>query len=335
MNTFKALVIRVAEDGSVSRAVKERSPEDLPRGEVTVRVRYSSLNYKDALSASGHRGVTRRYPHTPGIDAAGTVEDSTDSRFRSGESVLVMGYDLGMNTPGGFGEYIRVPADWVMKIPYRIGMKESMIYGTAGFTAAQSLDAVVEHGVAPADGPVLVTGGTGGVGVLASAMLVRAGYSVTAVSGKTALHGFLRDAVGVSEVLGRDALEDTSGRALSPERWAAVIDTVGGNVVSAVLKKVMYRGIVTTCGNVAGAEFTSTVYPFILRGVHLAGIDSAQCPMNNRHRIWSRISHEWKLDSTLLNSLCEECTLESISGHIDRMLRGEHSYRTVLVHREP
>lgn len=334
MHTFKAFVVRKSEDGIVSRMVEERSPVDMPPGAVTVRVRYSSLNYKDALSASGHRGVTRRYPHTPGIDAAGVVVESTDARIRTGDTVIVMGCDLGMNTPGGFGEYIRVPADWVMKLPYRIGLKEAMMYGTAGFTAAQSVDAVMEHGVSPESGPVLVTGGTGGVGVLASAMLARVGYHVTTVSGKTSQHGFLRDVVGVRDVLGRDALEDTGERALSPERWAAVIDTVGGSAVATVLKQTMYRGIVTTCGNVAGAEFTTTVYPFILRGVRLAGIDSAQCPMQDRHRIWSRISHEWKLDTALLDSLTEDCSLDNLGDEIDRMLRGEHRYRTVLVHRE-
>src|SRR5690606_11043885 len=225
--TFDALWIEEQPDGSFTRSIVRRSTDDLPAGDVLVRVHYSSLNYKDALSASGNRGVTRKYPHTPGIDAAGTVVESAVDAFGPGDEVIVIGYDLGMNTAGGFGGYIGVPAGWVVKRPAGLSLREAMIVGTAGFTAAQCVAALVDHGVTPESGEVLVTGATGGVGSMAVAMLGKLGYNVTAATGKRDEVDFLHN-LGARTVLERAEVDDQSGKVLLRERWAGVVDTVGG-----------------------------------------------------------------------------------------------------------
>ena len=225
---FPALRISEREDGSFVREICLQERDDLPPGDVLIRVEWSSLNYKDALSASGNRGVTRRYPHTPGIDAAGVVMESADARWRPGEEVIVSCYDLGMNTPGGFGRMIRVPGDWVMKLPAGLTLRESMIYGTGGFTAAHCVYRLQELGLTPGAGPVMVTGATGGVGSFAVAFLARAGFEVTAASGKPEEGGFL-EKLGAKKVIGRDRIKDNPGKAFLRPRWAGVVDTVGGN----------------------------------------------------------------------------------------------------------
>jgi acrylyl-CoA reductase (NADPH) len=280
-SSFQALVVRETADGEFTRQIEERALADLPDGEVLVCVHYSSLNYKDALSASGHKDVTRSYPHTPGIDAAGVVEESVAAEFRPGDPVIVTSYDLGMNTPGGWGQYIRVPAAWVVPLPQDLTLRESMIYGTAGFTAALSVHRLEAHGLAPDAGEVLVTGATGGVGSLAVAILARAGYQVVAASGKADAGPFLRD-LGAAEVVDREAVRDDSGRPLLRGRWAGAVDTVGGEYLATALKSTQYGGAVACCGLVASADLPTTVYPFILRGVSLLGVDSQACPMDTR-----------------------------------------------------
>jgi len=325
--TFKALVVHEQPDGQFIRRIEERSLADLPEGDVLVRVHYSSLNYKDALSATGHKGVTRSYPHTPGIDAAGVVEESVHGEFRAGDPVIVTSYDLGMNTAGGFGQYIRVPAGWVVRLPDNLTLRQSMIYGTAGFTAALSLSALEKHGIAPDQGQILVTGATGGVGSLAVGLLARAGYEVVAATGKMDQAGFLQS-LGAREVIHRDEVRDTSGRPLLKGRWAGAVDTVGGEYLATILKAIRYGGAVTCCGLVASPELVTTVYPFILRSVSLLGVDSQDCPMHTRLRLWQRLSAEWKL--ARLDQFASECSLDGLDAGIERILQGKQAGRLVV-----
>ncbi len=324
--SFRALVVEEGADGMFTRTVRERHVSDLPAGEVLIRVEYSSLNYKDALSASGNRGVTRNYPHTPGIDAAGIVVESNADAIRPGDSVIVTSYDLGMNTPGGFGQYIRVPSNWVVPLPAGLTLKESMVLGTAGLTAGLSVTKLVAI-VSPGEGPVLVTGATGGVGSVAVAILAKLGYEVIAVSGKADAEAYLKG-LGAKEVIGREQLIDQETRPLLKVRWAGAIDTVGGGMLAAAIKSTQPGGIVTCCGNVASAELNLTVYPFILRGLTLAGIDSQNCPMNLRQKVWGKLAGSWKFAE--METLCQLSCLEELSGHIEAMLQGRLKGRILV-----
>jgi len=327
--TFRALVVEENGDNKYLRRITTRTTAALPAGEVLVRVHYSSLNYKDALSASGNRGVTRRYPHTPGIDAAGVVVESLQSELQPGTPVIVSCYDLGMNTPGGFGGYIRVPAAWVLPCPEKLTLKESMIYGTAGFTAALSVERLLNQGLHPDLGRVLVTGATGGVGSMAVALLARQGYSITAVSGKADQHDFLYS-LGAERIISRQAAIDAKNRALLKEQWAGVVDTVGGPILATAIKSTKYGGAVTCCGNVADPNLELTVYPFILRGVALLGIDAAKCDMALRRLIWAKLAGPWKLDQ--LAGLAETISLTELDHAIDEMLQGRIRGRIVVRH---
>lgn len=320
LKTFTAMIVTEHEDQTFVREIREKSIDELPEGDVLVRVNYSSLNYKDALSATGNKGVTKKYPHTPGIDAAGMVEASSSDMFNPGDAVIVTSYDLGMNTPGGFGQYIRVPADWVVSLPENFSLRESMVYGTAGFTAALSIFRLESMGINPESGPVLVTGATGGVGSLAVAMLAKAGYHVVAASGKPDAKQLLLD-IGAQEVIHRDEVNDDSSRPLSRSRWTATVDTVGGNILATALKSTAPQGVVTCCGNVASPKLHITVFPFILRGVSLVGIDSQNCPMEVRRKIWAKLAGEWKLDN--LDRLATEITLEALDPKIELILKGK------------
>ena len=324
--TFQALVVRESDDKIFTRAIEERIIDDLPPGEVLVRVHYSSLNYKDGLSCNGNRGVTRHYPHTPGIDAAGVVETSDNNAFKAGDSVLITSYDLGMNTAGGFGQYIRIPANWVMPLPEGLSLRESMIYGTAGYTAGLSVNALQRNGVSPEEGPIVVTGATGGVGSISIAILAGLGYSVTASTGKPAAD-FLKN-IGASEVIERSAVNDKYGKPLLKETWAGAIDTIGGTTLATLLKACKGDGTVVATGMVDSTDLPTTVFPFILRGVNLIGINSQGTSMSIREKIWSKLSGEWKPDG--LDSLSTECTLEQLSPEIDRILGGGQLGRVVV-----
>ncbi|KPI48839.1 quinone oxidoreductase [Clostridioides difficile] len=323
---FKSLYI-TEEEGSFKRNIIEREIDSLPEGEVIIKVKFSSLNYKDALSANGNKGVTRKYPHTPGIDASGIVEYSSCDDFKVGDEVLVTGYDLGMNTSGGFSEYIRVPSSWVVRLPKDLSLKEAMDYGTAGFTAALSVYKFI-NSVDKDMGDVLVTGGTGGVAVIAAKILIKLGYSVVVSTGKLEEQKDVLLNLGVKDVIHRSEVDDNSGRPLLRPRWAGVIDTVGGNTLSTAIKTTNYCGAVTTCGNAGGIEFTSSVYPFILKGVTLYGIDSVECPMNVRLKIWDLLSNEWKLDD--LDDMVNVVSLEELNNSIDLIMAGKHVGRTVV-----
>lgn len=323
---FKAMVVSETSDNTFIRKIAKRSLDELPEGDVLIKVMYSSLNYKDALSASGNKGVTKNYPHTPGIDASGIVEESLSDNLKAGEEVIVTSYDLGMNTSGGFGEYIRVPAGWVVKLPENLSLKESMIYGTAGFTAGLSVYKM-SHTTKPDQGEILVTGASGGVGSIAVSILVNAGYQVVAVSGKTEEKQFLMD-LGVKEIISREEASDTSGSPLLKGRWAGVIDTVGGDILATAIKSTKHDGTVTCCGNVASSDLPLNVFPFILRGVRLLGIDSQDCSMNTRIKIWEKLAGDWKLSH--LEELSSEISLDDLDENIELILQGKKKGRTVV-----
>ena len=327
VSTFRALVVSQTDEKTFTREITERSISDLPEGEVLIRVHFSSLNYKDGLSCIGNPGVTRNYPHTPGIDASGKVTESSDSQFKTGDSVIVTSYDLGMNTSGGFGEYIRVPADWVVPLPKGMTFKEASIYGVAGFTAALSVDALQKHGVSPEQGEIVVTGSTGGVGSVSVALLSLLGYTVVASTGKKEESEFLQR-LGASEIISREEVNDESKKPLLRERWAGAVDTVGGTTLAALLKAAKRGGAVAATGLVASSELSTTVFPFILRGVSLLGIDSGFTPTKLRLEIWNKLAGIWKIPQ--LEQLTIDCTLEELDPEIDKILAGGQRGRVVV-----
>jgi len=326
-NSFKALVVRETSNGKYTRKVTDRSIKDLPEGEVLLRVYYSSLNYKDGLSCIGNRGVTRKYPHTPGIDASGVVAESSDIRFSHGDQVLVTGYDLGMNTSGGFGQYIRVPADWVVPLPEGLSLKEAMIYGTAGYTAALSVHALQKHGITPDQGEIIVTGSTGGVGSISVLLLSNLGYDVLASTGKSSETDFLKG-LGAKKIIDRGEVNDDSKKPLLKQRWAGGIDTVGDSTLATLVKSTKQRGAVAATGLVASANLPITVFPFILRGVSLLGIDSGETPMNLRCQIWNKLASDWKFPQ--LKKLSVDCDLDDLGPEIDKILTGGQRGRVVV-----
>lgn len=326
---FKALVVSEAADKKMLREVRQRSTDELPAGDLLIRVHYSGLNYKDALSANGHRGVTKKYPHTPGIDAAGVVEASASAQWKPGDRVIVTGFDLGMNTAGGFGEYVRVPGDWAVALPDGLTLRESMVYGTAGVTAALCVDKLQKEGVTPEQGEIVVTGATGGVGSLAIAILARLGYRAVAATGKTQEHEFLKR-LGAAQIVPREEVDDKSGKPLLAPRWAGAVDTVGGNILSTLLRATKPHGVVTCCGMVTSTDLQTSIYPFILRSVTLAGIDSVNLSMPERRALWSRLAGKWKPPA--LAELGRDCALEQLNPEIERILNGQIKGRVVVCH---
>lgn len=326
---YRAFVATETSPGEFTREIKALSTGDLPDNDVLIHVHYSSLNYKDALSASGHRGITRQFPHTPGIDAAGEVVSDKSATFKPGDRVIVTGYDLGMNTAGGYGEYIRVPAGWVVPLPAEITLEESMMYGTAGFTAALSLYHLLRCGQSPSAGPVLVTGSTGGVGSIAVALLAKTGFEVIASTGKTEQYEYLYR-LGANRVIPREEVDDKSGRALLRTKWAGAVDTVGGNTLATIFKSCAEHGNVTNCGHVHSPELHTTVYPFILNGVTLIGINTATTPMNLRQAVWKRLATSWRMEK--LAEITETVSLEGLDGKINQMLKGGITGRVVIKH---
>jgi putative YhdH/YhfP family quinone oxidoreductase len=325
---FPCYIVRRDDAGRVSARVEEINLNALPAGQVLVRVAYSSLNYKDALASQGHPGVVRNLPHVPGIDAAGTVVQSEVPDYCPGDEVLITGYDLGAGHWGGYSAFVRVPAEWIVRLPPGLTTREAMIYGTAGFTAAQCVTAIVDRGISPKQGPVLVTGATGGVGCIAVAILGKLGYEVAAVTGKAEQHDWLRK-IGAAEILDRTAMIDESDAPLLSARWAAAVDTVGGKPLATILRSLKYRGLVAACGLVAGAELHTSVYPFLLRGVTLAGIDSAKCPRPQRMEMWQKLSGNWRPAN--LEIFASETTLDGLPAAIEKILAGKITGRTLVV----
>lgn len=320
MSQFKAIVVTENAERKYVSTVTQRNLEDLPEGEVLINVHYSTLNFKDALSSNGNKGVTRNYPHTPGIDASGIVVESTDANFSVGQEVLVTSYDLGMNTSGALAEYIRVPAKWVIALPTGLSLSEAMILGTAGLTAGLCIDALLKNGLSPEKGKVLVTGSTGGVGILSVAILAKLGFEVVAVTGKPEAADLLKS-LGATEIVSRESLNDTSGRPMLKSLYAGAVDTVGGNILATILKSLHYGGAVAACGLVASPDLPTSVFPFILRGNALLGIDSAECPMSKRLEIWQHLASDWKLDN--LNLISHEIGLEEVPAKLELMLQGK------------
>lgn len=322
---YKALVVNEV-NAAFEQTIQTLHIDNLPKGDVLVKVHYSSINYKDALSATGNKGVTKKYPHTPGIDAAGEVVSSLDDKFKAGDKVIVTGYDLGMNTSGGFGQYIRVPADWVVKLPEGLSLKESMIIGTAGFTAGISvlrLSALVK----PSDGKILVSGATGGVGSVALSLLSKLGYQTIAISGKETEYPFLRK-LGASDILPRAEFQEVDKRPILSAQYAGAIDTVGGPILENILKSLQPLGAVTTCGSVSATQLNMTVFPFILRGISLIGISAQNYPGALREPLWVKLATDWKPDNLL--ELYTEIRLEDIPATVALILQGKLKGRTIV-----
>jgi len=326
MEQYKAFTVHELDTGAFERRIEKRDPSELPEGEVLIRVNYSSLNYKDALSATGNKGVTRHFPHTPGIDAAGTVTASDSARFAKGAPVLVTGYDLGMNTPGGFGQFIRVPAEWVVPLPDGLTLRESMILGTAGFTAGLCVQELLKGG-GNLTGPVLVTGATGGVGSATLLLLSRLGVESVAVTGKRDATDYLTD-LGAARVLARDELLGGPERALERGEYAGMVDSVGGELLAAGIKRLLPGGVAAACGNAASASLFTSIYPFILRAVSLVGVSSQNTETERRLDVWRHLSGPWKPDLEKL--LAREVGLDGLNPEIDRMLGGGSRGRVLV-----
>ena len=323
--SFKAFRVERIDSGFV-RSIVEREENDLPEGDLLIEVKYSSLNFKDGLSATGNPSVTKKFPHTPGIDAAGIVKKSNHSEFNPGDKVIAIGFDLGMGTSGGFSERIRIPAEWAVKCPDGLTMHSSMIIGTAGFTAAESVQKLEQAGMTPQSGPVLVTGATGGVGSVAIKLLAQLGYEVTAVTGKAEKVDWIK-MLGATSVITREEALEGNNKPMLPEKWGGVVDTVGGDILFNGVKSLRYGCSLAACGLVASPTFGASVLPFILRHVNLLGIDSVNLPIQQKTAIWERLSSEWLMD---LSDLEEVLTMEKLSDSIDRILTGKMVGRGVL-----
>ncbi len=327
--TFNALVI-TEQNGQFVKDIKQLDIRQLPDNDLLIRVHYSSVNYKDALSASGNKGVTKMYPHIPGIDAVGEVISSRSDDFQEGDKVLVTGFDLGMNTWGGFGQYISVPAGWALHLPDGLTAYEAMAYGTAGFTAALSVHGLIKAGVQPQQGSIAVSGATGGVGSVATAILSKLNYQVTAISGKPD-DGFLTKTLCASEVIDRNTFIDKyNSRPITAPTFAGGIDTVAGPILSGMLKATRYGGAVTCCGMVSTGDLETTIFPFILRNVSLLGIDSVLAPMQLRQQIWQLLANDWKPNN--LDQLTQQIRLNQLPETLDTLLAGKSKGRFVLAH---
>ena len=316
---FKALVSSEIDKKFISE-VKTRKIEDLPEGKVLIKVNFSSLNYKDALSASGNKGVSRNFPHTPGIDAAGIVEFSEVDRYQKGDEVIVTGYDLGMNTSGGFSQFIRVPEEWVVLKPAEISLSESMALGTAGLTAGLCVRKLLNHGIKPEMGKVFVTGATGGVGIVAMMLLSKLGFEVTAITGKMDSKELLME-YGASEVASRQDFDQKLLSPLQKSIFVGGVDAVGGDVLSNLLCSTSQRAAIACCGMVNGADLNTSVFPFILRGVTLYGVDSAETELSIKEEVWKNFSNDWKLNE--LENNIKEIGLSDLPKEIDTILKGQ------------
>ncbi|MEP7306899.1 MAG: oxidoreductase [Acidobacteriota bacterium] len=325
MSTFQAY--RVFEEEAVVRGrVVGAALDELSAGDVVIAAEYSSVNYKDALAATGSGKIIRRFPLIPGIDVSGTVESSGDARFRAGDPVLVTGYDLGVSHDGGYAQYVRVPADWIVPIPHGLSAREVMALGTAGFTAAMSIADLERNGLTSQRGPVIVTGATGGVGSMAVQCLAALGYAVTALTGKDGEHDYLRS-IGAADVLPRSVVQPGT-RPLEKATWAGAIDPVGGDTLAWLLRSMAYRGVVAVSGLTGGTDVHTTVIPFILRGVKLLGIDSVMCPMDERLATWRRLATDMKPAN--LNASVREIGLADLPEAFETLKKGAARGRFVV-----
>ena len=325
--SFKAFVINKTGEGFTA-GLTDLAQTDLPQGEVLVKVAYSSVNYKDGLASIPDGKVVRTYPHVPGIDLSGAVVESSDARFKAGDEIIATSYEIGVSHFGGFSEYARLKGDWIVPLPQGLTLKEAMAFGTAGFTAALSVHQLQKNGLTPANGPVLITGATGGVGSIAIGILKKLGYTLAASTGKVEEHEYLKS-LGVSDILGREETSAESTRPMEKERWAASIDAVGGSTLAYLLRSTKYGGSVAACGNTGGVNVSTTVFPFILRGVNLLGIDSVNCPMELRRQLWQQLANEYK-PVGLLDSIGKEAPLEELPHVLASILKGGIRGRSIV-----
>ncbi|MGM1035007.1 MAG: NADPH:quinone oxidoreductase family protein [Bacillota bacterium] len=324
---FDALVVN-KQDDQFTVNILQLSLDDLPQGEVLIRVHYSGVNYKDSLAAIPNGNIVSSYPIVPGIDMAGVVVSSEDSRFKEGDEVIATSYGIGVSQSGGYSQFARVPAEWIVPLPDGLTMKEAMIVGTAGFTAALSVLRLEENNLTPGQGSVLVTGATGGVGSFAVSILSKLGYSVEASTGKESEHGYLK-AIGAATIVSREDVYDGKLRALGKQKWSGAVDPVGGEPLASVLSQIKYGGAVAVSGLTAGTSLPATVFPFILRGVNLLGIDSVNCPMDTRLKVWHRLATDFKLEH-LEQLVQQEITLEELPDVLPTLLKGEARGRTIV-----
>jgi putative YhdH/YhfP family quinone oxidoreductase len=325
MTSFKALIININNEVIAETQLIEL--KDLPEGGLLIRVAYSSVNYKDALACTANGNIIKSFPFIPGIDLAGVVVSSEHEQFEQGDEVVVTGYGLGVSHFGGFSEYARVPAEWALKLPHGLSMKEAMILGTAGFTAALSVLELQQNGVRPVDGPVLVTGAAGGVGSIAAAIAAKLGYEVVASTGKQDMHDYLLG-LGVKRVISREELVTGSKRVLDKQLWAGAIDCVGGLTLSSIMPNMKNGGVVAASGLTGGTELAMTVFPFIIRGVRLIGIDSVMTGMVKRTKVWELLAGAYKPHT--LDEMCEEISLEQVSERVGVILNGQARGRTLV-----
>jgi len=326
MNTFQALVLDKVND-QTKLEIKQLSMEDLPKGDVTIRVAYSSVNFKDGIVAIQNQ-LVESYPLVPGIDLAGTVIDSTDDRFKKGDEVIVTSYRLGTGHFGGFSEVARVPAEWVVPLPKGLTLKESMVIGTAGFTAALSVIRLEDNELEPSKGPVLVAGATGGVGSIAVNILAKRGYDVVASTGKSNEEAYLKG-LGAKEIIHRNEILDTDQTSIRGKRWAGAIDPVGGKTLQYILSTLKYGGSVATSGLTGGVDVSTTVIPFISRSVNWLGIDSVQYPMKNRIKVWNRLADDLK-PTKLNDEMVNEISLQELPGVLADIIEGKVRGRTIV-----
>ncbi|MCM3630492.1 acryloyl-CoA reductase [Paenibacillus glycanilyticus] len=327
MNHYRALVADKEGEEQPKLSIKNLTAADLPEGEVTIRVAYSSVNYKDGMVGIQGRMV-KNYPHVPGIDLSGTVTESSDSRYQPGDQVIVTSYGLGIAHYGGYSEIARVPAGWVVPLPEGLTLREAMILGTAGFTAALSVQRLEDNGLTPDKGQVVVAGASGGVGSVAVNILAKRGYEVTASTGRLSEEGYLKE-LGAAHVIHRDELTESEKRPIRRPQWAAAVDPVGGKTLSYLLSTLQYGGSVATSGLTGGVEIETSVYPFILRGVNWLGIDSVECPMELRRRVWERLAADLK-PTMLSTTIVNEITLDELPEELARILQGQVRGRTIV-----
>ena len=324
---FEALVVDKDGEGKTHAAVRRLEVDDLPAGEVTVAVHYSTVNYKDGLCIGPGAGLVRKYPHVPGVDFAGIVEDSSDPRYAPGDAVVLTGWRVGEAHWGGYAQKARVRADWLVPLPEGLTLRQAMAIGTAGFTAMLAVIALEEHGLAPGHGPVLVTGAAGGVGSVAVAVLARLGHEVAAVTGRPETEGYLRG-LGASRIVPREEIAEAIARPMESETWAGCIDAVGGTVLARVTKQLKYRCSVAAVGNAGGLDVPLSVIPLLLRGVNILGIDSVLQPYENRIRAWGRLTRDLDLD--MLEGMVRSATLADLPGLGRDILKGRVQGRVVV-----
>ena len=326
MNSFKAVIVKEKNE-QVIYGLEDVSVDSLSDGEVLIKVAYSSINFKDMLAVQKNGGVIRNYPMIPGIDLSGTIIHTTDNRYIKGQQVIVTGFAMGMSHTGGFAEYARVPADWIVPLPNNLTLKEAMIFGTAGFTAALSIKALEENGMDVNNNPsILVTGSTGGVGSITLQILSKIGYKNISALVRKEYQSEVATSLGATNVIFANELGGLK-KPLNKQKFDYVLDTVGGDIASVLLSQISYGGSMSMCGNAGGIQLTSTVLPFILRGINLLGIDSVNVPINKRGEIWSKIANEWNISKTTLVSAI---SLEELPQTIESIKNGQHFGRTII-----